>query len=78
MDDTEAGQKVCWSGMSVRELVCVEYPGIVRDTERMLATLGGLHNIAQVLEEPNRRLELRLRPEDIFSKVPHINIGSQY
>jgi len=60
--------EVCWSGMSVRELVCVEYPGIVRDTERMLATLGGLHTIGQVLEEPNRRLELRLRPEDIFSK----------
>lgn len=49
-------------------LVCVEYPGVVRSPDSMINTLGGLDTIAQVLEEPNRRLELRFRPEDVFNK----------
>ena len=50
------------------ELVCVEYPGVVDNPANMLDTLGGLETVAQVLEEPNRRLELRFRPEDVFCK----------
>ena len=68
------------------ELVCVEYPGIVANPEKMIDTLGGLETLAQVLsrftfssrsighglfqvmEEPNRRLELRFRPDDVFCK----------
>ena len=40
-------------------LVCVEYPGVVQSPDNMITTLGGRDTIAQVLEEPNRRLELR-------------------
>jgi len=50
------------------QLVCVEYPGEVSSPTNMLDTLGGLETIAQVLEEPNRRMELRFRPEDVFCK----------
>jgi general transcription factor 3C polypeptide 5 (transcription factor C subunit 1) len=49
-------------------LVCVEYPGVAESPDRVVETLGGLETLAQVLEEPNRRLELRFRPEDVFSK----------
>ncbi len=49
-------------------LVCVEYPGVVEDVGAMLCTLGGLDNVAKVYEEPNRRLELRFRPADVFCK----------
>jgi len=52
----------------ISELVCVEYPGVVDDPNNMLDTLGGLETIAQVLEEPNRRMELRFRPDDVFCK----------
>jgi len=52
----------------ISDLVCVEYPGLVNSNQRMLETLGGLDNIAQVLDEPNRRLELRFRPDDVFCK----------
>ena len=31
------------------ELVCVEYPGIVANPEKMIGTLGGLETLAQVL-----------------------------
>jgi general transcription factor 3C polypeptide 5 (transcription factor C subunit 1) len=39
-----------------------------RSPDKALESLGGLNNIGLVLSEPNRRLELRFRPEDIFSK----------
>ena len=48
--------------------VCIEYPGVVNSTDKMLESLGGLETIAQVIEEPNRRLELRFRPDDVFCK----------
>jgi len=56
------------SGERLRGLVCVEYPGVVQSPENMISTLGGLDTIAQVLDEPNRRLELRFRPDDVFCK----------
>ena len=49
-------------------LVCVEYPGLVKDVSAMIDTLGGLDNIGRVVSEPNRRLELRFRPDDVFCK----------
>ena len=49
-------------------LVCVEYPGMVKDVSAMIETLGGLDNIGRVVSEPNRRLELRFRPDDVFCK----------
>ncbi|TRY64361.1 hypothetical protein TCAL_08702 [Tigriopus californicus] len=49
-------------------LICVEYPGVVQNVDTMIATLGGLNTIAEVVEEPNRRLELRFRPDDISCK----------
>jgi len=49
-------------------LVCVEYPGLVQDVDKMINTLGGLKNIGQVVAEPNRRLELRFRPDDVYCK----------
>uniref|UniRef100_A0A4W6FCU3 Ral transcription factor IIIC subunit 5 n=1 Tax=Lates calcarifer TaxID=8187 RepID=A0A4W6FCU3_LATCA len=40
-------------------LVCVEYPGVISSVPRMLETLG-------TFAHPNRRLELRYRPQDPF------------
>ena len=48
-------------------LVCVEYPGVVQSPDNMITTLGGRDTIAQVLEEPNRRLELRYCMELVLS-----------
>lgn len=49
-------------------LVCIEYPGVVQNPERAIRTMGGLKNIGLVLSEPNRRLELRFRVDDIYCK----------
>lgn len=49
-------------------LVGIEYPGIVERIPNMVSSLGGLKTLSKVFGEPNRRLELRFRPEDIFCK----------
>ncbi|KAF5308795.1 hypothetical protein FQR65_LT06028 [Abscondita terminalis] len=51
-----------------RQLLCIEYPGIVENVDNMLETLGGIHNIETAVGNYNRRLELKFRPNDIFSK----------
>ncbi|XP_061590438.1 general transcription factor 3C polypeptide 5 [Cololabis saira] len=61
-------------------LVCVEYPALVRSVDRMLDTLGGEHTLTKTYADPNRRLELRFRPEDPFchsacgNRLPSSNI----
>ena len=33
-----------------KHLVCIEYPGIVVNTDQMLKSLGGEHNISKVVK----------------------------
>ncbi|CAG5867227.1 unnamed protein product [Menidia menidia] len=49
-----------------RKLVCVEYPAMVNSVDKMLETLGGEQTMAKTFADPNRRLELRFRPQDPF------------
>ena len=67
-------QKSCeigWSQifkMTESKLVCVEYPGLVKNDAKMISTLGGLDAISQVFSETNRKLELKFRPDVPGSK----------
>lgn len=47
-------------------LVCVEYPAVIQNLQRALQSLGGERAVSKTYTHPNRRLELRLRPEDPF------------
>ncbi|XP_036974237.1 general transcription factor 3C polypeptide 5 [Acanthopagrus latus] len=47
-------------------LVCVEYPAVVNNVDKMLETLGGEQTVSKTFAHPNRRLELRFRPQDPF------------
>ncbi|XP_046397978.1 general transcription factor 3C polypeptide 5 [Ischnura elegans] len=51
-----------------RDLVCIEYPGVVKNVDKMLDTLGGLNTISSIVSQKKRRLELRFRTDDVFSK----------
>lgn len=53
---------------SSKKLVCVEYPGIAKNIPKVLETLGGLETISRTVADPSRRLELRLRPKDVYCK----------
>lgn len=51
-----------------RELVLVEYPGIVKNVDNMLKTLGGIRKISEVFCSENKRLELRFHPNNPYNK----------
>ena len=48
--------------MEEPQFLCVEYPGLVKDEDKMIETLGGLDHISHVFSESNRKLELKFRP----------------
>ena len=48
--------------MENSQLFCVEYPGTIKDDNKMLQTLGGYQHINETFSQPNRKLELRFRP----------------
>ncbi|XP_021546901.1 general transcription factor 3C polypeptide 5 isoform X2 [Neomonachus schauinslandi] len=49
-----------------RRMVCVEYPGVVRDVSKMLRTLGGEEGVSRIYADPTKRLELYFRPKDPY------------
>jgi len=52
---------------NLNKLICIEYPGVVKNVDKMLETLGGLENLNKVFLNPSLRLQLRFRPNDPFS-----------
>ncbi|XP_006835060.1 PREDICTED: general transcription factor 3C polypeptide 5 [Chrysochloris asiatica] len=49
-----------------RPMVCVEYPGVVRNVSKMLPTLGGEEGVTRIYADPTKRLELYFRPKDPY------------
>ncbi|XP_006894495.1 PREDICTED: general transcription factor 3C polypeptide 5-like [Elephantulus edwardii] len=49
-----------------RSMVCVEYPGVVRDVSKMLPTLGGEEGVSRIYADPTKRLEMYFRPKDPY------------
>ncbi|EPQ17577.1 General transcription factor 3C polypeptide 5 [Myotis brandtii] len=49
-----------------QRMVCVEYPGVVRDVSKMLSTLGGEEGVSRIYGDPTKRLELYFRPKDPY------------
>uniref|UniRef100_A0A8C7JI14 Ral transcription factor IIIC subunit 5 n=1 Tax=Oncorhynchus kisutch TaxID=8019 RepID=A0A8C7JI14_ONCKI len=57
------------------KLVCVEYPGIISNVDKMLESIGGIQGMSKTYADPSRRLELRFRPQDPFC---HPVCGNRY
>nr|XP_022327588.1 general transcription factor 3C polypeptide 5-like isoform X1 [Crassostrea virginica]XP_022327589.1 general transcription factor 3C polypeptide 5-like isoform X1 [Crassostrea virginica]XP_022327590.1 general transcription factor 3C polypeptide 5-like isoform X1 [Crassostrea virginica]XP_022327591.1 general transcription factor 3C polypeptide 5-like isoform X2 [Crassostrea virginica] len=51
-----------------RQFVGIEYPGIVKNVDKALATLGGIENIEQVYAKANKRVDLHFQPGNLFCK----------
>lgn len=51
-------------------LILVEYPAIVRNTERMQETLGGINRISDVFCT-DKRLPLTFHPDNMYAKPTH-------
>ncbi|XP_064616551.1 general transcription factor 3C polypeptide 5-like [Liolophura sinensis] len=64
----EAGDLLKVSFTPERKFVCVSYPGIVQNEDKAFATLGGIKAIQKTVQNPIKKLELKMRPEDIYCK----------
>lgn len=52
-----------------RELVCVQFPGVVKNEDKAMECLGGIRNISEVFAQPNKkRLGLNFQPQNPFIK----------
>ncbi|KAK7896595.1 hypothetical protein WMY93_021920 [Mugilogobius chulae] len=60
------GNSACLLPLRGTRLVCVEYPAMIHNLQRALQSLGGEQTVSKTYAHPNRRLELRLRPQDPF------------
>nr|XP_051684407.1 general transcription factor 3C polypeptide 5 [Oryctolagus cuniculus] len=64
--DARPGAAVALELKRERRMVCVEYPGVVRDVNKMLSTLGGEEGVSRSYTDPTKRLELYFRPKDPY------------
>lgn len=53
--------------VDTKKLLFIEYPGYIRDKEKMLETLGGQQKLSQTFFKTKCRLPLTYRPEDLNS-----------
>ncbi|KAK3769134.1 hypothetical protein RRG08_067111 [Elysia crispata] len=68
-----AGDKILTAKIDKsRRFVCIDYPGVVQNIDRALATLEGTKAISKVLSE-NGRMPLYFRPDDCYSKPVYAN-----
>ncbi|XP_059149081.1 general transcription factor 3C polypeptide 5-like isoform X2 [Physella acuta] len=62
------GDKVCSAVIKKdRKFVCIDYPGVIRNVDKAVATLGGLQDLTEALSQ-NHRLNLVFRPNDPYCK----------
>ncbi|XP_036443957.1 general transcription factor 3C polypeptide 5 [Colossoma macropomum] len=61
--------------LSETRLVCVEYPGFVKNVDKMLDSIGGEQGLSKTYADSSKRLELRYRPKDPYC---HPVCGNRY
>jgi hypothetical protein len=57
------------SSSSGRMFACINYPGLVKNDEEAIRTLGGIERISAALSKRNGKLLLNFSPSNIFSKT---------
>ncbi|ESP04832.1 hypothetical protein LOTGIDRAFT_229926 [Lottia gigantea] len=56
-----------------KKFVCIQHPAVVENVDKAFDTLGGLKTVGKTCQNPNKRLELKWRPEDIYCKPTYGN-----
>ncbi|XP_062867490.1 general transcription factor 3C polypeptide 5 [Trichomycterus rosablanca] len=65
----EAGSKskdAATLDLTKNRLVCVEYPALFNNVDKMLETIGGEQGLSKTYADPSKRLELCYRPKDPY------------
>ncbi|GAB0095351.1 general transcription factor 3C polypeptide 5 [Sergentomyia squamirostris] len=53
---------------SKKKIILIEYPGLVKNVDKCLETLGGVQKISETFCNEKKRLELKFSPENYYSK----------
>eukprot|EP01125_Pyxidicula_operculata_P011073 TRINITY_DN3616_c0_g3_i1.p1 TRINITY_DN3616_c0_g3~~TRINITY_DN3616_c0_g3_i1.p1 ORF type:complete len:635 (+),score=194.89 TRINITY_DN3616_c0_g3_i1:166-2070(+) len=59
------------SELPKKEYICIEYPGIVKNVDKAIETLGGSDSINKAISTQSRYLALNFRPSSSFSHPIH-------
>lgn len=54
---------------TIRQFICVDYPGLVENESEAIRTLGGMNRIEQTFQRRNHKLFLNFNPDNIFFKM---------
>jgi general transcription factor 3C polypeptide 5 (transcription factor C subunit 1) len=60
--------------LDVPSLLSVEYPLLIKNTDKAISMIGGKEKLQKCFIEPDMKLELRLRSKDINSHPIHSNV----
>lgn len=52
---------------NIPEFVAIEYPGLVKNVDNMIETLGGPDELSKAIDE-KQKLQLKFTPKNFFSK----------
>ncbi|KAL3870884.1 hypothetical protein ACJMK2_038915 [Sinanodonta woodiana] len=50
------------------KFVCVEHPGVIKNADKALETIGNVKTVSKIYNDPSRRLALNWRPRDAYCK----------
>jgi len=56
---------------TMKNIVSVEFPGVVNNVDRMVEMLGGMESLEKAVNTSGTRLQLRFRPEDMYCHAVH-------
>ncbi|XP_063422877.1 general transcription factor 3C polypeptide 5-like [Mytilus trossulus] len=68
MNMWSSGDKLTKVPFNHKRFVCVDYPGVVKNVDNALKSVGGTENVSKVYSESNKRLSVNWRPADPFCK----------
>lgn len=51
----------------IRELIGIEYPGLVKNVDKMVETLGGENELSRAFEQ-KQKLQLKFAPKNLYCK----------
>jgi len=54
-----------FSNVDTKKLVCIQYPGYIKNVDNMLATIGGEETLSNTYFSNKCRLQMTYRPEDL-------------
>lgn len=64
---SSSGSETKFSRVQTKQLLCIQYPGFIKNVDKMLETIGGEEKLSKTYYSTKCRLQLTYRPQDLNS-----------